>query len=128
MAEHTIRDRQPGIVQAYTLPLTGACWIDRIVKTLAAMDVTDRALCLIETAPGVTEQDVRSRRPGPGPNGIDPEPAASGSRPAIGVTEGVSGRSAQPDSTGSFAVSRVVLASSSPGVSAAAISARTRCV
>ena len=60
MMEHVAKDGTHKIVDACTLPLTGKAVINRIITDMAVIDITPRGLVLIETAPGVTENEVRN--------------------------------------------------------------------
>ena len=62
--DHTNKHGDSKVLEECTLPLTGKGVVDLIISNLGVLEVTDGGLKIIETAPDVTEDDIRAATKG----------------------------------------------------------------
>ncbi|MFE9293211.1 3-oxoacid CoA-transferase subunit B [Streptomyces niveus] len=65
LTEHTAKDGSPKIVERCSLPLTGRACVRRVITDLGVLDITPGGLVLVETAAGVTADEIRRRTGAP---------------------------------------------------------------
>jgi 3-oxoacid CoA-transferase B subunit len=61
---HTDKEGNSKLLPACTLPLTGVGCIKKVVTDLGIFEIKDNAFYLIERAPGVSEEEIRSKTAG----------------------------------------------------------------
>ena len=61
LMEHAAKDGSHKIVPECTLPLTGVAVVSRIITELGVFDITPDGLRVVETASGVTPEELRSK-------------------------------------------------------------------
>ncbi len=58
--DHTNKSGQSKLLHECTLPLTGTGVVNRIITNLGVLDVVEGGLKIVETADGVTEDEIRA--------------------------------------------------------------------
>nr|WP_111298966.1 CoA transferase subunit B [Paracoccus saliphilus] len=58
--DHTNKAGESKVLKSCTLPLTGKAVVDRIITNLGVLDVVPGGLKIVETAEGVTEEEIRA--------------------------------------------------------------------
>lgn len=58
--DHTNKAGDSKVLRECTLPLTGKAVVDRIITNLGVLDVVEGGLRIVETAPGVTEDEMKA--------------------------------------------------------------------
>jgi len=61
---HTDKDGKSKLLKHCTLPLTGVNCVRRIITDMAVVDITDAGFKLVERAPGVSVEEIRSATEG----------------------------------------------------------------
>ncbi len=58
--DHTNKAGESKLLKACTLPLTGTGVVNRVITNLGVLDVVEGGMRIVETAPGVTEDELRA--------------------------------------------------------------------
>ncbi|MBK5927211.1 3-oxoacid CoA-transferase subunit B [Rhodobaculum claviforme] len=58
--DHTNKAGESKLLKSCTLPLTGTGVVNRVITNLGVLDVVEGGMRIVETAPGVTEEDIRA--------------------------------------------------------------------
>ena len=58
--DHANKHGESKLLKQCTLPLTGTAVVDRIITNLGVLDVVEGGLSIVETAEGVTEDELRA--------------------------------------------------------------------
>ena len=61
---HTNRRGDPKLLPECVLPLTGVACVNRVITDLAVFDIDSTGMTLIETAPGVTLDEIKEKTTG----------------------------------------------------------------
>jgi 3-oxoacid CoA-transferase subunit B len=61
LMEHTAKDGSPKLLKACTFPLTGKACVDRVITELGIFDINKNSMYLIEKAPDVSLDEIRSK-------------------------------------------------------------------
>jgi len=61
MTTHTTKEGEPKLVETCNYPLTAKGCVNRIISEIAVIDVTSMGFVLVETAPGVSREEVAAK-------------------------------------------------------------------